>query len=56
MSIRDQLIRRIGENIGNEYIDDIANAFEASVIEDKLMGMVDQNQIDLRDDKNNLLL
>ena len=40
MSIREALIRRIGDNIGEEFHADIANAFEASMIDDKLMDMV----------------
>ena len=56
MSIREALVKRIGENIGHEYAKDIQNAFEAQQIDDKLMRMVQQNQVDLRDDKNNLLL
>ena len=56
MSIREALVKRIGENIGQEYAQDIQNAFEAQTIDEKLMQMVQQNHIDLRDEKNNLLL
>ena len=52
----EALVKRIGENIGHEYAKDIQNAFEAQQIDDKLMRMVQQNQVELRDDKNNLLL
>ena len=56
MSIREALVKRIGENIGQEYAQDIQNAFDAQTIDEKLMQMVQQNHVDLRDEKNNLLL
>jgi ribosomal protein S17E len=40
MSIREALVKRIGENIGQEYAQDIQNAFEAQTIDEKLMQMV----------------
>ena len=56
-SIKDKIIERIGEQIGKQYSEDIANAFApGGNIEGKLLDMVENQQIDLLDENNVPLL
>lgn len=56
-SIKDKLIQRIENQIGKQYSEDITNAFApGGDIEEKLMNMVENQQIDLVDEDNVPLL
>ena len=56
MKIKESLIKKIGQQIGEEYYGDIVNAFDASMIDRKFKNMVDQKEVDLVDYNNQKLL
>ena len=56
MRIKDQLIKRISENIGEEYYKDIKAALDASMVDGKLQDMLQEREIDLVDKNNQKLL
>ena len=56
MSIKNRIIERIGQNIGPQYEQDIADALAGGEVEEKLMEMVQNEQVDLVDANNNLLI
>lgn len=50
MSIKNRIIERIGQNIGSQYEQDIADALaDGGTVDNKLMQMVENEQIDLVD-------
>ena len=57
MSIKERIIRKIGENIGEQFEQDIVDALATGgEVEEKLIEMVQNEQIDLVDGNNNLLI
>jgi hypothetical protein len=57
MSIKERIIERIGQNIGEQYGNDITDALAAGgTVEEKLIEMVQNDEVDLVDGNNNLLI
>jgi hypothetical protein len=57
MSIKERIIQKIGENIGEQYHQDIEEALAAGgTAEEKLFEMVENDQVDLIDVNNNLMI
>ena len=56
-TIKDKLIKKIGENIGEHFTHDIANAFAAGgELEDHIKEMVQNDEIELVDkDRNDIV-
>ena len=57
MGIKEKIIERIGQNIGEQYVADIADALATGgTAEEKLIEMVENEQVDLVDVNNNLMI
>ena len=57
MNIKEKIIERIGQNIGEQYEQDIIDALAAGgSAEEQLIGMVQDEDVDLIDGENNLLI
>ena len=57
MSIKERIIERISQNIGEQYQQDIIDALAVGgSAEEQLIGMVQNEDVDLVDGNNNLLI
>lgn len=57
MSIKERIIQKIGQNIGQQFEQDIVDALATGgEVEEKLIEMVQNEQVDLVDANNNLLI
>ena len=56
-AVKDKLIQKIGENIGEHFVADIADAFAAGgEIEDKLKSMIENEHVELVDQGGDKIL